>query len=151
MDNISKALIIAGEMLLAIMVLALLAYFFGRASNFSRSYQSIKDSEEIDQFNKNFEKYMVEGKEYNIRDIVTVINFARNYNSNQNNHTDSYINITLNGNNYANINVFSDEKIIEKMQEVLNIPPEEPEETYQMITGSVTYFPDGRIHSISYQ
>ena len=84
MENASKALIIAGEMLLGIMVLSLLVYFFSRAANFSHTYQSIKDDEEIAQFNSNFEKYMKTGVSYNIRDIVTVINFARNYNSKQN-------------------------------------------------------------------
>lgn len=151
MENVSKALIIAGEMLLAIMVLALVVYLFSGASNFSHSYQSIKDNEEIDQFNKNFEKYMVANKDYNIRDIVTVINIARNYNSKQRDPVNEYINVVLNGKNYANIKSFSDEQIIEKMQEILDIPPEEEEKTYKVDANSITYFQDGRLHSISYQ
>lgn len=146
MENVSKALIMAGEMLLAIMVLALVVYFFSGASDFSHSYQSIKDNEEIDQFNKNFEKYMVENKDYNIRDIVTVINFARNYNSKQR-YTEEYINVYLSGELYTDFSI-TDDEIIKKMQEILEMPTEKK---YRVIPANTKYFQDGIIKEIWYQ
>lgn len=142
MENVSKALIIAGEMLLAIMVLSLLVYFFRGSSDFSRSYQAIKDNEEIDQFNKNLEKYMADGTEYNIRDIVTVINFARNYNSKQRNPDEEYINIYIGTTLYTDTTI-TDEKIIEKMQNSL-------EKKYKIQSGNTKYFQDGKIKEIRY-
>lgn len=154
MENASKALIIAGEMLLGIMVLSLLVYFFSRAANFSHTYQSIKDDEEIAQFNSNFEKYMKTGVSYNIRDIVTVINFARNYNSKQNLPAD-YIKVCINSIDYANIDDTS--KTDEEIIKLLSDYSEETKNENGKITHTVytiesnAYFPAGLISEIKYK
>lgn len=140
MENISKALIIAAELLIAVMVLSLLVYFFKGSSDFSRSYQSIKDNEEIDQFNKNFEKYTVANKTYNIRDVVTVINFARNYNSKQRN-PEEYIQVWIGTKNYT-VSSISDEEIIEKIKQ--------SQDKKYIINGNPEYFQDGIIKKITY-
>ena len=153
MENISKALIIAGEMLLGIMVLSLLVYFFSRAVNFSHTYQSIKDDEEIAQFNSNFEKYMKTGVIYNIRDIVTVINFARNYNSKQNLPAD-YIKVWIDETiDYANIGTIGDQEIIkllvENSEEIENADGTITRILYK-VNGQPNYFPAGMISEIKY-
>ena len=142
MENISKALIIAAELLIAVMVLSLLVYFFRGSSDFSRSYQSIKDNEEIDQFNKNFEKYTIARHEYNIRDVVTVINFARNYNSKQR-YADEHIEVYILNKDYTKESEISDEDIIELMEQSQG-------KIYQT-NGNPEYFPDGIIKTIRYK
>lgn len=155
MENASKALIMAGEILLGIMVLSLLVYFFNRAVNFSHTYQSIKDKEEIAQFNSNFTKYMKTDVDYNIRDVVTVINFARNYNSKQNS-TDDYIKVCIGDeiNDYADITKKEDKDIIdllaEKSRETKNADGTTTTRILYKVNGQPNYFPAGMISKIKY-
>jgi len=79
MENASKALLIAGGVLIAILVASLGVYF---ARNFaeqtSRLYQMMESSKKAE-FNQKFMKY--DGStELNIQDVVTLINLAKNSN-----------------------------------------------------------------------
>lgn len=90
MENASKALLMAGGILLGILILALMVTLFVGAGNLSKSYEVGKQADAIQNFNANFTKYL--GKELTIHDVVTISNFAL-----KNNVTVS--GITVNGEN----------------------------------------------------
>ena len=78
MENASKALLIAGGMLLLILVLSLAIYIFKQMGlQTSEFYQEIGDTENYE-FNQQFFNY--ERNDLKIHDVVTVINLARDAN-----------------------------------------------------------------------
>lgn len=91
MENASKALLISGGILIAIVILAISTRLFKSASNVSKSYFEQQEASEIAQFNANFSKFTSAGvqdengkvtKQYaTIYDIISLANFAYNYNS----------------------------------------------------------------------
>lgn len=95
MENASKALIIAGGILIAILLLTLFSYLFGQmASSTSSIYQSIEKHEK-DEFNQQFLNYEgrgivtrknAEGEEVinylTPQDVATLINLAQNSENN---------------------------------------------------------------------
>lgn len=74
MENASKALIMAGGILIGMLLLTFLVVMFTSAGNVSQSYDDTKREEAIQQFNSNFTKYL--GKELTIHQVVTICNFA---------------------------------------------------------------------------
>ncbi len=95
MENASKALIMAGGVLIAILLLTLFSYLFGKmASGTSSVYHTI-EKHEIDEFNQQFLNYEgrgivtrknAEGEEVinylTPQDIATLINLAQNSENN---------------------------------------------------------------------
>lgn len=75
MENASKALIMAGGILIGMLLLTFLVIMFTSAGNVSQSYDDTKREEAIQQFNANFTKYL--GKELTIHEVVTICNFAQ--------------------------------------------------------------------------
>ena len=78
MENASKALLIAGGVLIAIIILALIVGVFRSAGNQSRTYNKTMQAEEITKFNSNFTKFL--GKNLTIHEVVTICNFAEQNN-----------------------------------------------------------------------
>ena len=78
MENASKALIIAGGILLAMIILGALVYAWGAASNFQLSQDEQKKLEQITEFNREYESY----KKLILRgsDIISVVNKVRDNN-----------------------------------------------------------------------
>lgn len=74
MENASKALIMAGGILLGVLILALMVTLFASSKSLSNSYETIKQSEAVQQFNTNFTKYL--GQDLTIHQVVTICNFA---------------------------------------------------------------------------
>ena len=56
MENASKALLMAGGILIGILLLALMVTLFAGAGSLSKSYDEAKQSEAIQNFNSNFTK-----------------------------------------------------------------------------------------------
>ena len=54
MENASKALIIAGEILIGVIILSILAYLFSSASGLSQSYSEAEQKKVLDAFNNKF-------------------------------------------------------------------------------------------------
>ena len=88
MENASKALLIAGGVLIAILILTLFAYLFGQmAENTSNIYNTIEQSE-IAEFNQKFINYEGRGigelsdKPLTVQDVATLINLAQDNNKN---------------------------------------------------------------------
>lgn len=78
MENASKALLIAGGMLLLILVMSLAAYIFKQlGSQTSTFYRDMSDTE-IFEYNQQF--FNFEGKELRIQDVITIINLAKDSN-----------------------------------------------------------------------
>lgn len=78
MENASKALLIAGGMLLFILVASFATLLFRRmGSQTSEFYKDMSDTE-IYEFNQQFFNY--EGRELRIQDVVSIINLARDAN-----------------------------------------------------------------------
>ena len=57
MENASKALIIAGGFLIAILVISLLVTGWNKLTYFSKTQEEIQTVEQIIEFNKEFESY----------------------------------------------------------------------------------------------
>ena len=126
MENASKALIIAGEVLIGIMVLTLMVYIFGAFGNFSSNMHKSMVESQITQFNENFFTY--EGRtNITATEIVTIINFAKQSNdsrelSRNEKTSEYYIRVfvddtdVFNNKNY----IFNDYDYNEGLTEVLN-------------------------------
>ena len=80
MENASKALLMAGGILLGILILALMVTLFASTSSLSTRYEKTKQEEMVQQFNSNFTQFL--GKDITIHDVVTICNFAA-FNSNK--------------------------------------------------------------------
>ena len=95
MENASKALLIAGGILLMILVLSFATYFFRRmAEDSSEVYRNMEESE-IAEFNQKFLIY--NGRtNLNVHDVVTILNLA--YDCNKKGDFPVIVNVLLNGN-----------------------------------------------------
>lgn len=80
MENATKALLIAGGVLIAIIILAIGVGLYKIYSNQAKEYNQIISNTEIQKFNSKFIIYV--GRE-NItpQEIVTVVNLAKEYNN----------------------------------------------------------------------
>lgn len=95
MENASKALLMAGAILIGILILTFMVTLFASSRDLTKEYQSNKESEAIQQFNVNFTKYL--GQELTIHEVVTITNFANLNNVNViNGKTKDQIPIDLN-------------------------------------------------------
>ena len=79
MENASKALLMAGGILIGVLILALMVTLFVSSSNLSSNYDETKQAEAIQQFNVNFTQYS--GKYLTIYEAITVCNFAQKMNN----------------------------------------------------------------------
>ncbi len=74
MENASKALMIAGGVLIAVIIITLLVYMFSSMSNIFKSEDEIKKVEEIEAYNKEYESY--NKKLLRGADIISLLNKA---------------------------------------------------------------------------
>ena len=84
MENASKALLIAGEVLIGIIVLSIFAYVFDRAFNFTQDYQDRTERQKIVVFNTQYTKYATatgsEATYIYTEDVVTLTEKVFNWN-----------------------------------------------------------------------
>lgn len=76
MENASKALLMAGGVLIAIIIISLLVKTYGNIGAFQRQQISAEEAERIEEYNKEYTKYInqyVYGTE-----VITVINKVKN-------------------------------------------------------------------------
>lgn len=74
MENASKALLMAAGVLIGILILTLMVTLFLSAREVSSRHDQVKKTEEIEQFNANFTKYV--GKDITMHQVITIQNFA---------------------------------------------------------------------------
>lgn len=78
MENASKALLIAGGILIAILIVTVAVFLFANYSSIGESYDQTVQINEVQKFNENFTRY--EGREnITIQEIVTLYNFVKDY------------------------------------------------------------------------
>ena len=78
MENVSKALMIAGGMLIAIMVISLIIVLWNQMSGYFAEQHSATIVEQIAEFNAQFENY--NGKDIRGNELISVMNKVVNYN-----------------------------------------------------------------------
>jgi len=74
MENASKALIMAGGLLVGLLILTLMGTLFMSSRDLSTQHEQAKKQQTVQQFNANFTKYV--GKNLTIHQVVTITNFA---------------------------------------------------------------------------
>lgn len=75
MENASKALLMAAGVLIGILILSLMVTLFLSAREVSSRHDQVKKTEEVEQFNANFTKYV--GKNITMHQVITINNFAK--------------------------------------------------------------------------
>lgn len=87
MENASKALLISGGVLIAILILTLFSYLFSKMAGSSSNIYVALEKHEKDEFNQQFINY--EGKkELKVQDVATLINLSKNSKDNSKFKTD---------------------------------------------------------------
>lgn len=76
MENAAKALVIAGGVLLAMLVLTIGVYLVGTLGKVTDSYTTTLDAAELQKYNSNFEVF-VGREDITAQEIVTLISFAK--------------------------------------------------------------------------
>jgi len=89
MENASKALIIAGEILLALLVLSAAVYLIIAMRNVTDTYQNTMSEQEVTKFNMYFTKYDAreDGDQKGdilIQEIVSAMQYAQEFNNEKN-------------------------------------------------------------------
>lgn len=107
MENASNALLIAGAILIAMLILATGIYLFATSSGLGDTYERTMETTEIQKFNANFTKF--EGRaDITIQEIVSLANFAKQ-------QTDTEIIVNLSGE--GNLTTKTDENFIELIKD----------------------------------
>ena len=78
MENASKALLMAGGMLIALLVIGALLLAFNQIGDYEKGKSSMVKSSQVADFNKEFGKYA--GDDIKGYDILTIINKAIDFN-----------------------------------------------------------------------
>ncbi len=94
MENASKAIIIAGSMLIGVIVLTIISYIWVTFDSTSKDVQEKIDARVLTEFNNNFFKYQG-SKECTIHDIVSLASFAKQNNQSIDKNSKKYINVYL--------------------------------------------------------
>ncbi len=93
MENLSKALLIAGGVLIAILLVSLATRVFNSASEVSKAYNASAETTDINTFNTKFTRFIGavtdgasnETQQYaTMHDIITLANFAKDHNHKEN-------------------------------------------------------------------
>lgn len=97
MENASKALIIAGSILIAIMIISLGIYIFKQYSSFAKENADLSE-QEISAFNSKITSYLGEGISGSQVNALLQYCLANNMSAQQSGETYKYITVTQNGN-----------------------------------------------------
>lgn len=81
MENASKALIIAGGILIAILIISLLVMFYGNIKNLMTANYSSDETEQVTEFNKQYDVYYRDNLYGS--DILSLANKVNDYNKRQ--------------------------------------------------------------------
>ena len=90
MDNASKAILIAGGILIAMLIIGIGVVMFGSVRGLSETYDVEMETDQIQSYNSNFVKF-VGREDIMAQEIVTLVNFCKDYESK--NDVDIVVNI----------------------------------------------------------
>lgn len=103
MENASKAIIIAGSVLIGVMILTMFVYVFRAAANTNKSYDDRQAKKQLEAYNAQFEIY----NKYNntITELLTAINLAydTNVSCDYDPQNTVFITIKIDDNHYYNL------------------------------------------------
>lgn len=102
MENATRALLIAGGVLIAIIILAMGVYLYAQFSGQSKTYRDIVSNTEIQKFNSKFEAY-IGRQDITSQEVATVYNLAKEYNN---------VSVTVKENSIQTINISNIEKFV---------------------------------------
>lgn len=151
MENASKALIMAGAILIGVLLLALMVYFFSVASGLRGAYSKNVNNTRITEFNTKFTKYNITETEYKnseeksyvtIRDIVTLANYAKEFNGEMQSGDSDYISVKIvrEGDISGNITKDNNKLLSDHISCI-----------YVAEKNGVTYYDTGRIESMTFK
>lgn len=121
MENASKALIMAGSILIGVIIMSIGVYVFSVYGGTSEQIQKQLNEKAIAEFNAHFTKY--DGmKECTLHDIISLANFAKKYNEDlevQNNiSSDYHIKVQLKvGYTTTQLTIEQPEDLIKRLQD----------------------------------
>lgn len=101
MENASKALIIAGGILIVILLLTLFTYISSKMANSTSKIYDMMEQSEIAEFNQKFLNYK-DRDDLKIQDVVTIVNLAKDGTEGPN--AKSNVEVYLNSNKIYSIN-----------------------------------------------
>ena len=130
MENASKALLMAGGILIGVLILSLMTTLFVSSKQLSTSYDNTKNAEAIQRFNVNFTKYL--GKDLTIHEVVTICNFA-----------------DIDSNKVIQVNVVG-EYSSQDIQDIVEVYTKEENSIQKFELTINNYSPEGYINSISF-
>ena len=106
MENITKALLMAAGMLLAVLILALLVMAYNKLSGYYEQNQELLTAEQLDKFNKQFQNYAGR-KDIRGNELISLMNKIIDYNASESyqvgtNYEPIKVKITIGGNDVIN-------------------------------------------------
>ena len=78
MENASKALLMAGAVLIGIVIISIAVFIFNAFGEMSNEYENSKRMNDIAMFNDRFEKFD-DRNDLRFHDIITVLNLVKEY------------------------------------------------------------------------
>lgn len=91
MENATKALLMAGGILIAIIIITLLVRTYGNIGAFQKQQLTAEEAEQIEEYNKEYTKY--DGQYVYGTEVITIINRATNEKQKSGQETKIYIRI----------------------------------------------------------
>ena len=82
MENITKALLMAAGMLLAVLILSLLVMAYNKLSGYYEQSQELLTAEQLDKFNKQFQNYAGR-KDIRGNELISLMNKIIDYNESE--------------------------------------------------------------------
>ena len=106
MENITKALLMAAGMLLAVLILSLLVMAYNKLSGYYEQNQELLTAEQLDKFNKQFQNYAGR-KDIRGNELISLMNKIIDYNESESyqvgtNYEPIKVKITIGGNDVIN-------------------------------------------------
>ena len=106
MENITKALLMAAGMLLAVLILSLLVMAYNKLSGYYEQNQELLTAEQLDKFNKQFQNYAGR-KDIRGNELISLMNKIIDYNASESyqvgtNYEPIKVKITIGGNDVIN-------------------------------------------------
>ena len=123
MENASKAIIMAGGILIGVIILTVMAIAFNKGSQFASEYDDQIEQASVAKFNSQFTKYDTttynektkrqEPVQWSWHDLISIINLAQNYNEKA-----GYIvvDIIIDGNSCISKNILTEQQKLDKIQ-----------------------------------
>ena len=113
MENASKALVIAGEVLIALLVISLLVFFYNTIKDFRNTEELLQESEQAIEYNKQYDVYY-RNNLYG-SDILSLANKIYDYNKRES-EAEGYARLEMEVTFKSNITINDKEVIISKKE-----------------------------------